>query len=146
MRTKLLTGLIVLLASCGKEPVDSADRLSPLNQVVEFRIKKEREYLEPIYDNTKSSVNLTISVENTLNGDNRVLWDTTLSLRPLRDFPPESTPIVLQKNLRTMLTKDEIIRMSNYIRYEDRDNLVYHYSKGETVPRNLPFISVEIGL
>jgi hypothetical protein len=75
-----------------------------------------------------------------------VVWDTALSLRPLRDYPPQSAPLVLRKKVETMASGVEILRLSRYIRYEDRDNHVYHDSKGETVPRNLPFISVEIGL
>jgi hypothetical protein len=137
---------MIVLASCGKDPIDTGTTETLLEQTVEYRVMKTDDYSEPIFDQTKSSVNLTLSVENTQTGNNRILWDTTLSLRPLRDFPPGSAPLILRKNLKTMVTKDEIIRMSNYIRYEDRDNMVYHYSKGETVPRNLPFISVEIGL
>lgn len=140
-----LIGTAMLMTACDKDPVEESPT-TWVEQRIEFKIGKEDAYTEPIFDSTKTSVNLVISAENMNNGENRILWDTLLALRPLRDYPPQTSPLVVSKSIRTLLQKMEILRLSRNTRYEDRDRQVFQESKGETVPRNLPFISVEIGL
>ncbi|MCU0380901.1 MAG: hypothetical protein MUE58_06890 [Chitinophagaceae bacterium] len=141
----LLIGTAILLTACDKDP-ETDTQATLLDQTLEFKVGKEDGYLEPIFDSTKTSVSLAISAENMQNGQNRVLWDTLLALRPLRDYPPRSNPIIIRKNIRLMLPHGEILRMSRNTRYQDRNNQVFQESKGETIPRNIPFLSVEIGL
>jgi hypothetical protein len=135
----------MLMTGCDKDPVEEIPA-TLVEQTIEFKIGKEDDYTEPIFDSTKTSVTLFISAENMDNGENRILWDTLLALRPLRDYPSQTSPIVVSKSIKTLLQKMEILRLSRNTRYEDRDRQVFQEYKGETVPRNIPFISVEIGL
>jgi hypothetical protein len=141
----LLAGAVIFLAACDKGP-ETETQPPLLDQTVEFKVGKENGYMEPNFDSTRTSVNLAISAENMQNGQNRVLWDTLLALRLLRDYPTQATPITIRKNIRLVLPQTDILRMSKSIRYQDRNNQVFQESKGETIPRNIPFISVEIGL
>jgi hypothetical protein len=53
---------------------------------------------------------------------------------------------VIRKDISRMVTGNEVLRLSNTTRYFDRNNTTWMAAESETVPRNLPFISVEIGL
>jgi hypothetical protein len=141
----LLVGSAIFLAACDKDP-ETEIQPPLLDQTVEFKIGKENGYTETNFDSTRTSVNLTISAENMQNGQNRVLWDTLLALRLLRDYPTQATPITIRKNIRLVLPQTDILRMSRSIRYLDKNDQVLQKSTGETIPRNIPFISVEIGL
>jgi hypothetical protein len=142
----LLTTLCLGCLACSKEDDNVTTPVEKLEHRVEFRVSRAKDYIEPIYDSAKATVNLAISLENMQDGKNTILWDTAFSVRSLREYPAPQTPLVIRKDISRMVTGNEVLRLSNTTRYFDRNNTTWMAAESETVPRNMPFISIEIGL
>jgi hypothetical protein len=137
---------LTLLSACNPEE----DVLPPANDKmehrIEFSIAKAKEYSEPIYDEAKAELNLTISVEDLRDGSNTVLWDTVFSLRQLREFPAPDAPLVIKKGISRTAAAHQVLRLSNSARYFDRNNTTWAAAESEIVPRDFPRAKVEIVL
>jgi hypothetical protein len=142
----LLATLCIGCMGCSKEDENVPPPVEKLEQRIEFRVSRAKEYIEPVYDSARATVNLAISLENMQDGKNTILWDTAFSVRSIREYPAPQTPLIIRKDISRMVSSDEVLRLSNTTRYFDRNNTTWMAAESETVPRNLPFISVEVGL
>ncbi|MFC5193319.1 hypothetical protein ACFPIK_16220 [Algoriphagus aquatilis] len=113
---------------------------------INYRIARAKEYSEPIYDQTRASLTLTLSLEDLGNGRNTVIWDTTFSMRSIREFPAPNTPLVFQKDIKRNVNPNEVLRISQSLQFRDRDNTVWSEAKGEIIPRDIRFKQLDITL
>lgn len=120
--------------------------LEKMDHLIGFKVAKAKDYSEEIFDGTKASLQLTLSLENMEDGKNTILWDTVFSLRELREFPNPDSPLLITKDISEMVKANEVLRLSQTTRYFDRNNAQWMDAKGETVPRDRTFVRVNIGL
>jgi hypothetical protein len=137
---------LTLLSACNPDEDVAPPANDNMEHRIEFSIAKAKEYNEPIYDEAKAELNLTISVEDLRNGSNTILWDTVFSLRHLREFPAPAAPLVIKKDISRIAATHEALRLSNSTRYFDRNNSTWAAAESEIVPRDFPRAKVKIVL
>lgn len=142
----LLTVACLGCLACSDKDENVTAPVEKMEHRVEFRVSRVKDYIEPVYDSARATVNLAVSLENMQDGRNTILWDTVFSVRSIREFPAPQSPLVIRKDISRMVTGNEVLRLSNTTRYFDRNNTTWMAAESETVPRNMPFISVEVGL
>ncbi|MCR9016765.1 hypothetical protein [Aquiflexum gelatinilyticum] len=141
--------IVVITSLLACSPGDDLLPQYPLEQMdhqIDFRVAKAKDYSEEIFDGTKASLQLTLSLENMEDGKNTILWDTAFNLRELREFPNPDSPLLFQKNISEMVKANEVLRFSHIIRYFDRNNATWMEAKGETIPRDQTIVTLEIDL
>lgn len=136
-----------LLSGCNLEgEAFSTTVQNRIEHSINYRIARAKEYSEPIYEQTKASLTLTLSLEDLGNGRNTVIWDTTFSMRSIREFPAPNSPLVFQKNISRNVNQNEVLRISQSLQFRDQDNTVWSEAKGEIIPRDIRFKKLEITL
>ena len=141
--------IIVITSLLACSPGDNLLPQYPLEQMdhlIDFKVAKAKDYSEEIFDGTKASLQLTLSLENMEDGKKTILWDTVFYLRELREFPNPDSPLLFQKNISEMVKATEVLRFSHTIRYFDRNNATWMEGKGETIPRDQTIVTLEIDL
>jgi hypothetical protein len=148
-RSFLLFALLTagMLSACDNQ----LDSLPPdvggqVKQLIEFEIAQARDYQGEIYNGSKATLNLTVSLENLLDGSNSILWDTVFSLRELKEFPSPGAPLVLAKEFSLGRDVNKALRVSKSIRYFDSNSNTWMVAKGEVVPRDRQIFKLEIGI
>jgi hypothetical protein len=131
-KTIPLLALISLLFSCKKETVKPAE--IPVAKTVQFRISQANDYSGPVHDGLKAEVKLSIAKESTLDGRILSSWDTTFSLRSIREFAPPANPLSITRQIGGILQSKEAIRVSRVIRYVNAANQTWQNALGETIP------------
>ena len=63
-----------------------------------------------------------------------MVWDTTFTMRPLRNFPATTSPLELIRTVNNIFESRELLRVSRSIRYLNPDNSTSMNGRGETVP------------
>lgn len=96
-KTTLFLALVAMLFSCKKEPVQPAE--VPVTKTVQFRIAQASDYSGPVHDGLKAEVRLSSAKESILDGRILSSWDTTFSLRSIRDFAPATNPFSVTKQV-----------------------------------------------
>jgi hypothetical protein len=137
----------VLLSGCNLEgDAFSTTVQNRIEHSINYRIARAKEYSEPIYDQTRASLTLTLSLEDLGTGKNKLIWDTVFSMRSIREFPAPNTPLVFQKNISRNVNPNEVLRISQSIQYRDQNNTVWSEAKGEIIPRDIRFKQLDITL
>lgn len=144
-KTLSVIALTVLAFSCKKKP-EYRGTETPVNKAVEFRIAQAGDYTAPVYDGVLAELKLTIAKENLQTGTNTVLWDTTFSMRSLRQYPAATSPLKLTKQFNGIMESKESLRMSRIIRYMNGANNVWMNAKGESIPSLTPLSRFDISL
>ena len=147
MIRKMLFGLTLCLAfACRKEDNEPTPSVGKLSHTVEFQVRQSRPYTDPVFDSVKAAVTLNIALENTSDGSTQVIWDTAFEQRSIRLYPAPNAPLVLRKEIRLQAPRNSILRLSNSIRYRDRNQLTWMAAGSETVPRDMPTVRIDIDL
>ncbi len=150
---KLKSLLVPMAALTSLTGCQESDDLVPKNPVngrmdhqIEFRVMKAKDYSEEVYDGAMATLNLTISLENLVDGENTVLWDTVFELREIREFPAPEDALLIRKNISQIADANEVLRLSNTARYFDRNNNTWMAAEGEIVPRDFRLVKVDVVL
>ena len=106
---------ITLLCSCEKDPVQSAE--IPVTKTVAFAIAQGSDYTLPTYNGLQAEVKLSLVKESIVNVNVTAVWDTTISLRSIRDYAVSTNPLIITKQVNGVLQSKEAVRVSRVIRY-----------------------------
>lgn len=148
LRVQFLSVLsFVLLTGCNLEgDAFSTTVQNRVEHSINYRIARAKEYSEPIYDQTRASLTLTLSLEDLGTGKNKVIWDTVFSMRSIREFPAPNAPLQFQKEISRNVNPNEVLRISQSIQYRDQNNTVWSEAKGEIIPRDIRIKQLDITL
>jgi hypothetical protein len=146
MSNKILSfvALIALLTSCYKKPDDPTE--IPVTKDVQFRIGLDKDYSLPIYDGLKAELKLSMVKESIIDGKILVAWDTTFSLRSIRDYPVNTTPIVVSKQFYGVWQSIQVVRVSHVIKYVHAAGQISQSALGETIPTSVASKQVFVNL
>lgn len=150
MLNSLIIPIVALTSLTGCQESDDLVPKNPVNgrmeHQIEFRVMKAKDYSEGVYDGARATLNLTISLENLIDGENTILWDTVFELREIREFPAPEDPLLIRKNISQIADANEVLRLSNTARYFDRNNNTWMAAEGEIVPRDFRLVKVDVVL
>ncbi len=137
--------LLALVTSCKKKPEFKGTE-SPVSKAIEFRVAQAADYSAPVYDGVQAEVRLTVAKESLQNGTTVVLWDTTFSMRSLRQYPAFNTPLNVLKQFNGILESREALRVSRIIRYSTGSNQPSMNAKSEVIPSLTPLKRFDVSL
>ena len=120
-------------ASCSKDN-DVTVPETPTSKSVQLRIFQAQDYSAPRFNGVQAELKISLARENKRTGAATVVWDTTFTMRSLRDYPATSTPLVLTRTANNIFESRELLRVSRSIRYLNPDNSTSMNGRGETVP------------
>ncbi|HEX4957923.1 MAG TPA: hypothetical protein VFV46_07075 [Lacibacter sp.] len=123
---------VLLFVSCYKKPPQPTE--VPVTKSVQFQIAQGRDYSAPVYDGLKAELKLSVAKESTVDGKVLALWDTTFSLRSIREFAVTAAPFTLSKQFNDIWQSSQVLRVSRVIKYVDAANQVTQNGFGETIP------------
>ncbi|WP_407520217.1 hypothetical protein PDL71_09220 [Lacibacter sp. MH-610] len=134
MTIKINTSIaaIFLCFSCYKKPPQPNEL--PVTKTVQFQIAQARDYSAPVYDGLKIELKLSVAKENIKDGKVLALWDTTFSLRSIREFAVTAAPFTLSKQFNDIWQSSQVLRVSRAFKYVDAANQVTQNGFGETIP------------
>ena len=141
----LLIMICALGAACTPDEGQWEIPATPLTHTVEFQVQQSRSYADAVFDSVKAELNLSIAVESP-EGPTRVIWDTIFTKRSIRAFPENTSPLVIRRQINILERPQAVLRLSHSIQYQDRNNIRWMSAKGETVPRNMSLVRVDVKL
>jgi hypothetical protein len=123
---------VLLFVSCYKKPPQPAE--VPVTKSVQFQIAQARDYSAPLYDGLKVELKLSVAKENIKDGKILALWDTTFSIRSIREFAKAADPFTFNKQFNDIWQSSQMLRVSRVIKYVDAANQVTQSGFGESIP------------
>ena len=92
----LLAALLVLFHSCKKEKALPAPEQAE-QKMATFHVFASKDYSTTPSQNTTAEVRLQLQVINYRTGEQKIVWDSILAVKPLKDFPLEHQKISVVK-------------------------------------------------
>lgn len=140
-----LAVLLLAVASCSKDNETTVPE-TPTSKSVRFRIFQAQDYSAPRFDGVQAELRISLARENKRTGATTVAWDTTFTMRSLRNFPATTTPLELTRTVSNIFESREVLRVSRSIRYLNPDNSTSMNGRGETVPEGTREARFDISL
>lgn len=128
----LLLALVITSASCTKS--DNIVQKESVYHDVAFKIGRSIDYSLPQYQDFQAEVKLYLFFVNSQTFSQTPVWDTTLTLRPVLNYPAFAQPMeVLQKISNPSLDRQELHISYNISFY--RNNIIQYQSGFSEVVR-----------
>jgi hypothetical protein len=143
-RNLCFISLVVIVSSCYKKPEQHSE--IPVTKTVQFQIGKVNNYSEPIFNDLKVELKLSVAKESSLDGKVLAAWDTTFTLRSIHDYPAISTPIVITRQINDLRQSNQVIRVSRVIKYVNSANQISQNAFGEVMPVSIFQKQVSVNL
>lgn len=124
----------LLLAGCTKDPVPSVAPEIPVDKTIAFNVYAAKDYSDVFYDNALAEVRLSIGKINLKSNTTQIIWDTTYSFRPFKEYPQAAQMIHLEKVV-PHYENSEVLQASTVVRY-NVDGHPSMEAKGDPVQRN----------
>jgi hypothetical protein len=129
----LLLALVMTAASCTKK-ADNIVQKASVNHDVAFNIGRLIDYSLPQYQGFQAEVKLYLFYVNNQTFEQTPVWDTTLTLRPVLNYPAFAQPLqVLQKITNPSFDRQELHVSYNIAFY--RNNIIQYQSGFSEVVR-----------
>jgi hypothetical protein len=132
----------LLLFSCKKNPVDPPVAEIPVTKTVAFNVYTAKDYSDAYYDNALAEVRLSIGKIGLKENKTEMIWDTTYSFRPFRQYPQAAQMIHLEKVV-PHYESSEVLQTSAVVRYNFNGDLSME-AKGDPVQRGERFKLVTV--
>ncbi len=143
-RTIPVLTIIALFCSCEKDTIQPAE--IPATKAVTFTIAQGSDYSLPIYIGLQAEVKLSIVKESIVNVNVTAVWDTTFSLRSIRDYAVSTNPLIITKQVSGVLQSKEAVRVSRVIRYVTPQNQISQDALGESITPSVTVKQVLVSL
>ncbi|HEX2534417.1 MAG TPA: hypothetical protein VHK69_11815 [Chitinophagaceae bacterium] len=133
MKTGTLAILLFSLSACRKDP-PAQPVPAPVEKTATFQVFAAYDYSHPLFENRMAEVNLQVWKVNFRRPvPDEKLWDTTLSSRPVREYPLYDQKLQLSRNF-AVLDGEEKLNVSYRIRYEEGGIRNYEVGSDEIIP------------
>lgn len=143
-RNLCFISMVVIVSSCYKKPEQPSE--IPVTKTVQFQIGKVNNYSEPIFNDLKVELKLSVAKESSLDGKVLAAWDTTFTLRSIHDYPAISTPIVITRQINDLRQSNQVLRVSRVIKYVNSANQISQNAFGEVMPVSIFQKQVSVNL
>jgi hypothetical protein len=136
--------IITFCTSCYKQPEQPAE--IPVIKSVQFRIAQGYDYSSPIYDGLKAELKLSVAKESIIDGRILAAWDTTFSLRSIREYAVITNPETILKQFNDVWQSRQVLRVSRVVKYVNAAGQISQSSFGETIPALVDVKQVEVNM
>lgn len=135
--------LLLLLASCAKDPAPVPVLEKPVEKKVIYQVFANKDYSPAIYDKVQTSVTLTVGAVANKTGAFTKVWDTTLNGH-IRTFPKFDQKIQIEKTF-ALIESVEKLQVAKSVRFDDNGK-IQQSASFEPVPTGSNIFLMGVGL
>jgi hypothetical protein len=131
-----LAALILLLVaiSCHKPVAPTPGGESAVSKILKFEVGRETDYAAADLDKILAEVKLTVAKMNKKTGVATIIWDTSYSLQPLRDYQEIVNPHFVIKEFTRIMISKEWLHVSKQLRLQHEPFVNTFMMSGESLP------------
>lgn len=110
----------IAFVSCTKDADTIQPPVETTSKFIQFSLAQSKDYYKPEFDGLRAGVTITVSKVIRATGQSITLWDSTIAIQPITDYPVPHHPYTFGKAFHGIDDMREKLSYSYWIVYRDR--------------------------